>query len=144
MVRNGQKSIWKKNPLCYEKDQARVLWWKFQHSRMQNGKVNIFYVAQWSKLVNSQLVKIWAVCFDKDQARALWWKFQLSSMKIANLVFLMLHSGQKRSIWKNFDHCVMKKIRQGLCGENFSSLECKMAKLAFLCCTVIKIGQKSI
>ena len=48
--------------------------------------------------------------------------------------------GQK-SFWKKIDHCVMKKIRQGLCGSNFSSLAWKMAKLAFF---MLHSGQKSI
>ena len=50
----------------------------------------------------------------------------------------MVKTGQK-SIWKKFDHFVMKKIRQGLCGENFSSLAGKMAKLAFF---MLQSGQK--
>ena len=49
----------------------------------------------------------------------------------------------KSQFEKKFDHCVMKKIRQGLCGENFCSLEWKMAKKHFLYCTVVKTGQLS-
>ena len=45
---------------------------------MKNGKVSIFDVAQWSKIVKSQFEKI--------------------------------------------DHCYLKKIMQGVCGENLGSL----------------------
>ena len=58
MLHSGQnwskvnlKKIW---PLCFEKEQARCLWWKFQLFSMKNGKVGIFDVAQWSKIVKSQ------------------------------------------------------------------------------------------
>ena len=74
----NSKQIWQ---LCFEKDQARVLWWKFKLSSMKNGKVSIYDVAQWSKMVKSQFEKFWPLCFGKDQARGLWWKFQLCGMK---------------------------------------------------------------
>ena len=61
MLHSGQnwskvnlKKFW---PLCFERDQARGLWWKFQLSSMKNGKVSIFDVAQWSKMVKSQFEK---------------------------------------------------------------------------------------
>ena len=63
MVHSGQKwskvilkKLW---PLCCERDLARGLWWKYQLSSMKNGKVCIFDVAQWSKLVKSQFEHFW-------------------------------------------------------------------------------------
>ena len=85
MLHSGQKwskvnlkKIW---PLCFEKDQARGLWWKFQLSSMKNGKVSIFDVAQWSKMVKSQFEKNLTTVFWKRSGKGLWWKFQLFSMK---------------------------------------------------------------
>ena len=43
----------------------------------------------------------------------------------------MIKNGEK-SIWKIFDRCVLKKIWQGVCCENFRPLVWKMAKLALL------------
>ena len=48
---------------------------------MKNGKVSIFDVAQWSKMVKSQFENFFTTMFEKEQARGLWWRFQHSSMK---------------------------------------------------------------
>ena len=76
MLHSGQnwsKVILKKNwPLCYEKDQARVLWWKFQFSGMKKGKVSIFDVTQWSKLVKSH--------FEKNLTNLFWKKLGKGSV----------------------------------------------------------------
>ena len=65
---------------------------------------------------------------------------------MAKFVFMMLHSGQhgQKSIWKKIDHCVINKIRQGLCGENFSFLAWKMAKFVFMMLHSGQNGQNSI
>ena len=143
MVRNGQKTIWKKIwPLCFEKDQANGLWWKFQLSSMKNGKVSIFDVAQWSKMVKSH--------FEKNSTTLFWKRSgKVSVVKISALLHekwqvyhfwccIVVKNGQK-SIWNFSDHCVLKLSRQRVSGENFSLLAWKMAKLAFL---MLHSGQK--
>ena len=96
MLHSGQKwskvnlkKIW---PFCYEKDQARALWWNFQLARaylfyekskrpafwsqnkfqisiMRNGNVSIFYVAQWSKMDKSQFEKKLTTVFWKKSGK---------------------------------------------------------------------------
>ena len=146
MVKNGQKSIWKKIDHCVlKKIMQGVCGENFSSLAWKMAKLAFLMLhsgQNWSKV---NLKNIWPFCYEKDQTRALWWKFQLSSMKKAKLAFLMLHSGQKWSkvnLKKIWPLC-LKKIRQGVYGENFSSLAWKMAKLAFWCCTVVRNCQKS-
>ena len=93
MLHSGQnwskvilKKIW---PLCFEKDHARALWWKFQLTSMKNGKVSIFDVAQWSKLVKSQFEKNLTILLWKRSGKGSGENFSLLAWKRANLKFLM-------------------------------------------------------
>ena len=178
----------KKLTSVFQKEQAKGLWWKFQLSSMKNGKVRIFYVAQWSKWLKNNLKKNWPLFFKKSRQGgcgenfssrawkmaklAIWcftvfrngeqwiwkkfdhclWKragkgtvvkFSALCMKNGKFRIFMLHNAVVKngvkSIWKSFYHCDLEKIRQEVCGENFSFLAWKMAKLAFL---MLHSGQK--
>ena len=101
MLHSGQKwskvilkQIW---PLCFEKDQARVLWWKIQLSSMKNGKVSIFDVAQWSKMAESKFEKNDHCVLKKSEREVYGENFSFLVWIMAKLAFLMLHSGQKWS-----------------------------------------------
>ena len=101
---------------------------------MKNNKVSVFDVAQWSKMVKSQFEKNLPLCHEQNQARALWWKCQFSSMKNGKVNIFDVAQWSKL-VKSQFE----KKIRQAVCGENFSSLAWKMAKFVFL---MLHSGQK--
>ena len=105
---------------------------------MKNGKFCIFYVAQWSKWSKVNLKKIWPLCYEKDLARGMWGKFQVSSLKNGKVSISYVAQWSKVILEKKI-HCVMKKIRQGVCEENFRSLVWKTANIAFL---MLHSGQK--
>ena len=96
MLHSGQKwskvNLKKKWPLCFEKEQARGLWWRFQLSSFKKDKISIFEVAQWSKMVTSQF----EIMFDSGQTL---WKSQFD--KILTTVFKK--SAGKGSVLKQDD-----------------------------------------